>query len=95
MVMFVLDWMDVLGSLNTLLMNEILKKELKVIFLVNKIDTIPEEMNFSKIQILIKSQISEITGIKEPKILFVSARDYDGLRDLTSLIIENSKTIRD
>lgn len=46
--MFVLDWMDIEGSLNALLINEIRKKDLKVIFLVNKIDTVPEEMNFQK-----------------------------------------------
>ncbi len=53
--MFVLDWMDVEGSLSPVLINEIRKKDLKVIFLVNKIDTVPEEIHFSKTEQLIKN----------------------------------------
>ena len=37
------------------------------------------------------SKIINITNIKDPKVIFVSAKKYDGQKELTNLIIEESK----
>ncbi len=39
--MFTLDWMDIEGSLDKSLLEQIKFKEAKTIFLVNKMDTVP------------------------------------------------------
>ena len=49
-----------------------------MIFLVNKIDNIPEEINKDLLKKNIISKIIKITNIKDPKVIFVSAKKHDG-----------------
>jgi ribosome biogenesis GTPase A len=58
-------------------------------------DTLPEEAKVTYLEKNIKEQISKLIEYKNYKVIFVSAKTQDGLRELTNLLIEESKERRD
>ena len=96
-IVLVLDINDLIGSFNEDLILKINKKNLDYIIVINKIDTIPENVNTNNIKNSILKNLENIEmkekllNLDISKLVLVSSKSGEGIKNLIKILKEKSK----